>query len=260
VIVNDIIRPLRPRKPDAYYLKFAKRSSIFVTILGVCLIPVFSGFESIYKAFSHFTSIILPPLVVVTICGMMWKRFHAKAAFWSLIAGSAAMLVSIIYPQVITPLAHGISAEGGYSYIRSFYGIVATSIAVIIFMTVWWNEKQSPNKTRGLVTGSLDKCAELYKGGTPNYEGVGEKVKHRWKVNESISVVRLPQKSIDKLKLREGDIIYISDARWWLGGLRSVHAKVGRTVSESGRVELPKAIQDEAQFKSDVLVQVEKII
>ena len=30
------------------------------------------------------------------------------------------------------------------------------------------------------------------------------------------------------LDAHEGDLLYISDKRWWLGGLRSAHAVVGK--------------------------------
>jgi len=260
VIVNDIARPLKPNQPDSYYLRLAKRSSIVVTVFGVCLIPIFDQFESIYRALSHFTSIVLPPLVVVTICGIMWKRFHARAAFWSLILGAVLMFISIFYPQVITPLAHGISAEGGYSYIRSFYGIVTTSLAVIVFMALWWNAKQKDIKLDGLVVGRLQKAMETYKGGKPSFVGIGKKVLLGWESNDDLDEVRLPRTALEKLSLSAGDIIYMSDARLWLGGLRSVHAKVGSQPSSSGHIELPPSVRDEAQFKPGKPVLVEKIL
>ena len=42
-----------------------------------------------------------------------------------------------------------------------------------------------------------------------------------------LTVVTISEELTRRLKAQVDDLVYVSDARWWLGGLRSVHAVVG---------------------------------
>ena len=46
----------------------------------------------------------------------------------------------------------------------------------------------------------------------------------------------------------EGDMIYLSDERKWLGGLKSVHAFYGKPHTEDGIVYLSKNHLDSGRF------------
>lgn len=126
VAVNDIWKAWRPGREDAYYLRAARMASLASAFLGILLIPVFARFASLYQALSYFTAIVTPPLVAVIFLGVAWPRFRARAAFWTLILGSAAMFVSVYVPELVAPFAHGESPEYGHSYMRSLYGLVVS--------------------------------------------------------------------------------------------------------------------------------------
>ena len=40
-------------------------------------------------------------------------------------------------------------------------------------------------------------------------------------------MVRLSRTLADRLRAKPDDLVYVTDARWWLGGLRSAHTIVG---------------------------------
>ena len=68
--------------------------------------------------------------------------------------------------------------------------------------------------------------------------------------------VRLPVELMDELSIQEGDLIYVSDARRWLGGLRSVHLKADTPHQETGVVILHDEAVDRANFSlSSYLLQ-----
>ncbi len=50
-------------------------------------------------------------------------------------------------------------------------------------------------------------------------------------------IVRLSRADMARLKARAGDLLYVGDARWWLGGLRSTHCRAGEP-HEAGNVVL----------------------
>ncbi len=135
VAVNDVWRPyLKPGRPDAYYLRVARYVAVGGYLVGLLLIPVFAPFGSIYEALTHFNAVVVPPLVVVIVLGAVWKRFTPAAAFWTLVLGCAALVVSLFVPALIAPLAHGEPVDPAdptwrhYSYMRSLFGLTVSGV------------------------------------------------------------------------------------------------------------------------------------
>ena len=63
------------------------------------------------------------------------------------------------------------------------------------------------------------------------------------------------------MKAKDGDVIYVSDSRWWLGGLRSYHVKVKTKTSLSdSEVAMSQATFDEAYLLPQKTLVAEKII
>ena len=48
-----------------------------------------------------------------------------------------------------------------------------------------------------------------------------------------LPVVRISSTLMKQLRAKEGDPVYVTDTRWWLGGLHSMHVVVGEPLEES---------------------------
>ena len=114
-----------------------------MTAFGILLIPLFDSFDSVFEAISYVTSIVVPPLMIVIVFGLVTKKFNAFCAKWTLILGSLALFVSIVFPEVVVPFSHGIpmSAVKPFKYIRSFYG-VATSFIIALSLYFYSCKKE----------------------------------------------------------------------------------------------------------------------
>jgi SSS family solute:Na+ symporter len=154
---------------------------------------------------------------------MYWRRFSATAAFWTLLGGSILVALSIMFPVLVTPFSHGVDPVGGFKYTRALYGLVGSGV-IALLVTLFTRGRRAP-ELEGLVVGTLWQAKERYKGGKPN-EDDGLKVGCLLRENDAAGEVSVNREVAESLKARVGDIVYLSDARWWLGGLRSVHAKV----------------------------------
>lgn len=111
VAVNDVYKPyLRPKADDRELLRAARWTSIAVALVGVCIVPVYMQFKSIYEAHAAMTAAVTPPLVMTLMLSVFWKRFTKGAALATLIGGVAAILVSVQWPQVIDRFAQGVPA------------------------------------------------------------------------------------------------------------------------------------------------------
>ena len=111
IVVNDVYTPKHPDADEATKLAVARKASIGVTLMGVGLVPFFSMFDSIYAAHGAFTAAVTPPLVIALLYGVFWRRFTTTAAQWTIAGGTVAIALSIFFPAVIQPIAHGVPAQ-----------------------------------------------------------------------------------------------------------------------------------------------------
>ncbi|GIK16356.1 MAG: sodium:solute symport protein [Planctomycetota bacterium] len=146
ITVNDVYRPyLRPHADDRASLRAARITSVGVALVGVVLVPVFMQFDSIYQAHAALTASATPPLVAAGLLGLLWRRYHATAALWTLLGGIAAVLGSLRFPGLIAPFAQGVpggTAGDGFlagmkahSFMRACFGL-AVSGAIGVAVTL----------------------------------------------------------------------------------------------------------------------------
>ncbi|MFN3200889.1 MAG: sodium:solute symporter [Bradymonadia bacterium] len=243
ISVNDLYKPyVRPDATDAQLMRVARYTSVGVTLFGVALVPLFMTFKSIYSAHGAFTAAVTPPLVVTLMLSVFWRRYTAKAALWTLIGGMGLVVVSLIYPEIITPFAHGVPmADVGdgplaglkqYKFMRAFFGL---GVSLIIGVGVTLFTRPEPKeRQRGLVWGTVADALARYKG-APGDETALRRARALPARMDSepeptgealLPGVQLSPAMAQALEAKVGDLIYIADKRWWLGGLRSAHAVV----------------------------------
>ncbi|MBJ95545.1 MAG: sodium:proline symporter [Rickettsiales bacterium] len=252
IIVNDVYRPRRPQATDRQLLSVARWSSIGITLFGVALVPIFQSFGSIYSAHGAFTAAVTPPLVIALLFGVFWRRYTSIAALWTMALGSLIIAASILWPQMIAPFAHGVemrevgdgllAGKDQFKFMRGFFGLVVCAlIGVVATLT---SQARPLNEIRGLVWGTISDAIANYKG-SPGAEQSGPWVAasgQPWQQDEVrgealLAVVAISSTLAEQLgAAREGDLLYVSDARVWLGGLRSAHAVVGTIFKDDSPV------------------------
>ncbi len=265
VAVNDVWRPyLKPGQSDAYYLRVARFVAVGGYLIGLALIPLFAPFGSIYEALTHFNAIVVPPMVVVIVLGVLWKRFTPAAAFWTLVFGSTALLVSLFVPALITPFAHGEPIDVSdpswrqYSYMRSLYGLVVSGVLGVTITLC--TRPKAEGEIAGLVMSSIPAAKRRFKGGEPNERRAGVSVVLPLQSGEVVAgTARIPQSVMERLAANPGDLLYISDARWWLGGLRSVHVRAGEPVADDA-IQLSPGDLDRGQLQLSRPARVQKLM
>ncbi len=280
--VNDLYKPyIRPQASERQMMKVARWTSVLVTIFGVVLVPIFMNFASIYEAHGAFTAAITPPLVVTLLLAVFWRRFTATAAIWTIIGGLLAMAFSLFYPQVIAPFAQGIPAGergdglfGGiqqYKYMRACYGIgVCAFIGIVVTL---FTRPETTERQRGLVWGTITDALQHYKG-APGKEGkvakakampqrAGDEHPPETRGEAGLPVVWPSRALAEALGAAPGDLVYITDTRSWLGGLRSAHAVLGEISNdrETTFVQMDEEIFNTvvARSRTDKAVVVERL-
>ncbi|KPJ61053.1 MAG: hypothetical protein AMJ46_03545 [Latescibacteria bacterium DG_63] len=261
ISIFDVYRPyIKKDASDKHYLKASRVASVLATALGLLLVPVFAGPESIFAAHYAFVSMVTPPMAVAILLGVTWKRFTPKAAFWSMIIGGVLILLSVFFPVLIKPFAwtHNISPEGGYKYFRAVYGVVVVGALAVIISR--FTKPKPESELVGLTFETIQKAKELFKGGKPNEEP-GQKLVRPMRIQKgSEKEIYLTQNDMNLLEAREGDLLYIADGRRWLGGLRSLHVKAGKPHDQDELVLVPEPVAKEGNLLRHRKVRIEKIM
>jgi SSS family solute:Na+ symporter len=259
VAVNDVYKPYIVKKADdKHYLRVARIVSLAAALLGIVLVPVFASFRSIYVAHGTFTASITPPMVITIVLGSYWKRFTPKAAFWTLLGGSILIGLSLAWSVLVTPFGFGVDPAGGFKYTRALYGLAA-SLAIAVGVSLF-SRPRTKAEIEGLVVGMLDAAKRMYKGGAAN-EREGKIVSAVLVADEQVEELSVSRETAGRLAAEEGDIIYVSDARIWLGGLRSIHTRLTSIHDrQSELVYLSPSVLRSGNLKLKRKVRLEKII
>jgi len=220
-------------------------------------------------AHGTFTAAISPPIIVVIIFAVLWRRFSARAAFLTLVVGGVLMFGSLMFPDAIKPLAyiHGMDPGTGYNYMRALYGFMLCSVIAVVCSYIW--PTKEPESIKGLWVGTVQAAKFVFKGRQPNEEP-GEKARLVLEAGEEVmeddsgalvaALVNVSPDDAEKMKAKDGDLVYIADKRWWLGGIRSLHGRLSITDRDKGTILIPKDYIDYGRLRVGEEVVVEKII
>ena len=263
VAVNDIYTPLSKNPSEKTRLRVAMFTSLLVTFIGIQAAFLFSKYGTIYEAHGAFHSVVTPPMVTVIFLGIFWKRFSSRAAVLTFVVGAIFILLGIEYPKIfVQPFSHGIEFVDAkpWSYIRALYNVFAC-VSIGIIATLFTKPPKNYDRIKGLTIWTIKDGPQYFKGSDVNKNaGItiqfsGAEVEVTQKDNNEVS---LPKNYMDKIKGNKGDLIYISDHRWYLGGLKSTHARLG-SVSDNNKVTVSKDVFDHAQFNlsKDLIIELE---
>lgn len=273
--IYDIYKPIfKKEADDRHYLKAARWASVLATVGGVLLVILFNKQQGSLMSIHYKGIMIIIPSIVTTIfLGAFWRRFTAKAACISMITGSLITVLTVFdhipftgipvdFTKMIKPMAAFFAGpqNGVYIYMRALFGMGVTALVGII--VTYMTAPASKEKIAGLTVDTIDEAMAAYKGGVPNHT-VGKKAKRlNIKLAEElpVGVISLSPAVMDTLKADEGDLIYMADSRWYLGGLRSQHVKT--TVPHAGDpllVMMSPATKDDAFFLDEQPITLEKI-
>jgi hypothetical protein len=184
-----------------------------------------------------------------------------------MIGGSLAVGASFVLPELITPFAHGtpMFAESdtvrasfkAYFYIRALYAVVVSAgigIAVSLF-----TRQKPPDQIRGLTWNTVRDAMRLFKGGEPNEEP-GKTATAALTIAGEDDLVHVDEKAMERMKAKSGDLVHVRDRRWWYGGLKSTHARLGEPSAAPGTCSVPAELAESGSLQNSKIVVVEKIL
>jgi SSS family solute:Na+ symporter len=141
----------------------------------------------------------------------------------------------------------------------NFQILAALGIIILVpFVVTYFVQYDEEKNTKGLIAGSIGEARRHFKDGEPNDEE-GEKVFVHWKqIEGDTAVVRFSTENMAKMKAQPGDLVYLSDKRKWLGGLKSIHSVFGEPHDEPGVVYVTDEQIDHGLFVPGRILEAEK--
>jgi len=396
IAVFDVYKKMiKKDESDKHYLRASRIFSLVSTVIGMILVLLFTQSRSIFDAHYTFVAMITPPMLVAIFLGILWHRFSARAAFWSMVLGAIVTFTTGFFPNLITPLAstHGMdkgktavvawlsqdvpdapegvhsmfhwqekvdagdptsyfvefeakadfdtetpkysgkaqafqrvdyvdekpiyrysatlaglrprtsyvfrivddagtpvvdasmnlveqylerhpelestqfprpiklefTTGGKYGYFRGLFSLVLVLILALIITP--FTSKPDKSRLSGLTLWTIAEGKRFFKGGTPN-EKPGKPVKVVFEITDESAEagLRLSDSDLSTLSAQPGDLLYVSDIRKRLGGLRSLHIKAGESHTEIGKAYIPKVLWEESNLLTELPMRVEKIM
>ena len=126
--------------------------------------------------------------------------------------------------------------------------IVIVLVPAIVGYFVSYNEKTA---IEGLTSWSIDKARAMFKGSAPNDE-IGAIIQVRLKqVKGDGTSIMFSKNDMARMAAKQGDLVYLSDKRKWLGGLKSIHSVYGRPHQDDGIVYLDETQVEHGLFDDE---------
>ncbi len=104
LITMDFVKNLKPNLSSKQLVRVGQFATVVLVFLAAAWTPQIEKFDSLFKYLQMVVGLIAPPVVVVFIWGMFWKRGNGDGAFYSLLVGFfiAAILIvlKVTMPEV----------------------------------------------------------------------------------------------------------------------------------------------------------------
>lgn len=105
----DIVKRIRPQTTDRQQVRIGRWTAVIVMLLAIAWSPMIERFRSIFDAINTILSVLAPPIAVVFIWGVFWKRGTRQASLVTIISG---FILGALVFLIDFPAFEGIFGEG----------------------------------------------------------------------------------------------------------------------------------------------------
>lgn len=286
LFVYDIYQPYLARnQSDRHHMVVARIASAVCAAVAMGIGLFFVGFGTqMYKVHGAFQAFVTPPIVAAVFMGAFWKRFTPAGAIAAMVGGTLSIWCATKYPVLVAPFAtwiHGVQpdANGQYSFMTALFGLVNSALIGVVVSL--FTRPKPEAEIAGLWIGSVNLARAFFKGGQPNDEP-GRPAHSRIELSDdgtsgprdqlvrlpdapasqpaaAYATVRVGRGDLKTLRARPGDLVYVADDRWWLGGLRSLNCRLGEAHDRDGVLLISPTAVTAGSFLPNRGVKIEKV-
>ena len=100
LVVIDFIKPNKPDLTDTDIAKYGRYTTVILMVVAASWAPQIQHFTGLWDYLQLMFSIVVPPIAIIFLVGVFFKRGNGHGAFWTLMLGTAIS----IYMTVMNPL------------------------------------------------------------------------------------------------------------------------------------------------------------
>jgi SSS family solute:Na+ symporter len=252
-----------------FWKKFTNASVIATFVVGVALMILGMYYpRPLIEVFAHGTA--FDPKHPYTYIGALYNLFVCVfvGVLTTITRDQQKKLVDLLKTKPNhKSIMSGITFISGGIFVMILFNLASLPVlmlltAVMLFFVVissnYYSKYSEETHTEGLTVWSIAKAKEMFKGSKVN-EREGEIIKVHWKIKDDPDdLMHFSKNDMAKMAADVGDLVYISDARRFLGGLKSVHSSFGDTHDEDGIVYITQEHLEQGQFVKGKVLTAEK--
>ncbi len=99
LVVIDFIKPNRPNLTEQDTAKYGRITTIILMVIAAAWAPQIANFSGLWDYLQQMFSIVVPPIAVIFLVGVFYKRGNGHGAFWTLMGGTALGILLFILSE-----------------------------------------------------------------------------------------------------------------------------------------------------------------
>lgn len=162
----DIYEKLRPGQSARHLLNVGRIATAAVVCLGVLWIPVMGKVQGggLYQYLQNVQGYLAPPITMLFLLGLFWKRINSVGATWGLVVGFLLGMVKLTLQTFFGAAEGRLHSPALFAAVGDFNpyyatGVLALISVVVIVVASLLTPAPAEEKVRGLTYGGIHKEA-----------------------------------------------------------------------------------------------------
>lgn len=93
LVVIDFIKPNKPELTDTDTARYGRITTVVLMVIAALWAPQIANFDGLWDYLQQMFSIVVPPIAVIFMVGVFYKRGNGDGSFWTLLIGTAGGVV-----------------------------------------------------------------------------------------------------------------------------------------------------------------------
>lgn len=100
LLVIDFIKPNRPNLTEKEIAKYGRITTIVLMLVAALWAPQIQHFTGLWAYLQQMFSILVPPIAVIFLVGVFYKRGNGHGAFWTLLIGTLGGIITFALSEM----------------------------------------------------------------------------------------------------------------------------------------------------------------
>lgn len=96
LVVIDFIKPNKPDLTDKDVARYGRITTVVLMVIAASWAPQIQNFTGLWDYLQQMFSIVVPPIAIIFLVGVFYKRGNGDGAFWTLMLGTATGVLLFI--------------------------------------------------------------------------------------------------------------------------------------------------------------------